>query len=130
MEGRSCKFFASPIACRLYPRYPILTVDKGSFKVSQARLAPVMISKPGHGVPKGANAGLCQPGNQESLAISLSYPSMASRVAGEYLYELRRATAKCWGSPGPSRAWRLRARQGARSVSMLSRFSRKPSVAS
>ena len=44
-SGESCK-----LSVRLYYRYPILAVDKGSFKVSQARLAPVMISTSGHRV--------------------------------------------------------------------------------
>src|SRR6202040_1638746 len=41
---------------------PVLTIDKCRFTLRRARLAPAMISTPGHRPPEGANAGPCQPG--------------------------------------------------------------------
>jgi hypothetical protein len=43
--------------CRLYLRYLILTIDKGTFILRQARLAPVMISTPGRRVSRRRQRG-------------------------------------------------------------------------
>jgi hypothetical protein len=47
---------------------PVLTTDNGRFTVGRARLAPAMISTPGHRAPEGANARPCQPGPMLSVS--------------------------------------------------------------
>src|SRR5467141_5199437 len=42
----------------------ILTIDKGRFTVRRARLAPAMISTPGHRASRGRQRGACQPGRE------------------------------------------------------------------
>ena len=41
----------------------ILTIDKGRFIVRRARLAPAMISTPGHRASRRRQRGACQPGH-------------------------------------------------------------------
>src|SRR4029077_8100351 len=45
----------------------ILTIDKGRFSVCGARLAPAMISTPGHRASRRRQRGACQPGRPASL---------------------------------------------------------------
>jgi DNA-binding MarR family transcriptional regulator len=48
----------------------ILTIDKGRFTVRRARLAPAMISTPGHRASRRRQRGACQPGPEMLSAPS------------------------------------------------------------
>ena len=55
---------------------PVLTTDNGRFTVGQARLAPVMISTPGHRASRRRQREACQPGViGEQLQAARSNPA-------------------------------------------------------